>query len=67
MKTRASILMILWTVLLVEPISANLDLTTPYSSCPGKQEVPVQPSCSKSQSSCSKSKSQPADKDENDC
>lgn len=60
MKTRACILMILWTVLLVEPLSANLSIETPYSSCSKKQEV--KPSCSKTK--CDK----PADKeDENDC
>ena len=60
MKTRAFILMVLWTVLLVEPISANLSIKTPYSSCSKKQEV--KPSCSKSK--CDK----PAEKeDENEC
>ena len=60
MKTRACILMILWSVLLVEPLSANLSMKSPYSSCSKKQEV---------ESSCSKSKcSKPADnQEENDC
>jgi hypothetical protein len=68
MKTRAGILMILWTVLLVEPLSANLDIKTPYSSCSMKQEYLLQTPPGKSQSNCSKSKCDiPADKDENDC
>lgn len=61
MKTRACILIVLWTVLLIEPLSANLSIETVYSSfCSKKQE---------SQSSCSKSKcEQPKDDDEeNDC
>ena len=61
MKTRACILIVLWTVLLIEPLSANLNIETVYSSsCSKKQE---------SQSSCSKSKcDQPKDNDEeNDC
>ena len=52
--------MILWSVLLVEPLSANLSIKTPYSSCSKKKEV---------QSSCSKSKcNKPVDNEEqNDC
>ena len=52
--------MILWSVLLVEPLSANLSNKTPYSSCSKKPEV---------KSSCSKSKcNKPSDnKEENDC
>lgn len=76
MKTRASILMILWTVLLIEPLSANLNIKTPYSSCAKTQEVQVQsscsqlpPACAQSLPSCFKSKcDKPADKqEENDC
>lgn len=61
MKTRACILMVLWSVLLIEPLSANLSIKTIYSS-----------SCSKieeSRSSCCKSKcDKPKDnEEENDC
>lgn len=51
--------MILWSVLLIEPLSANLNIKTPYSSsCSKKQKV---------QSSCSKSKcNKPKDKEEKD-
>lgn len=61
MKTRACILIVLWSLLLVEPLSANLNIETVYSSsCSKKQET---------QSSCSKSKCEmPKDnKEENDC
>ena len=60
MKTRAFILMVLWSVLLIEPLSANLSIKTPYSSCSKKQKV---------ESSCSKSKcDKPKDNEEgNDC
>jgi hypothetical protein len=60
MKMRAFTLMILWSILLLEPLSANLNIQTPYSSCSKKEEV---------KSSCSKSKcSKTADnEDENDC
>ena len=52
--------MLLWSVLLIEPLSANLSIQTPYSSCSKKQ---------KAQSSCCKSKcDKPVNKeDENDC
>ena len=59
MKTRACILMVLWSTLLVEPLTANFSIKTAYSS-----------SCSKieeSQSPCSKSKcNKPKDKEEKD-
>jgi hypothetical protein len=61
MKTRACILIVLWSLLLIEPLSANLSIETVYSSsCSNKQ---------KTESSCSKSKcDQPKDNDEeNDC
>ena len=61
MKTRACILMILWSVLLIEPLSASFNIKTPYSSsCTKKQKV---------ESSCSKSKCEkPKDnEEENDC
>ena len=60
MKVRAGILIILWSVLLIEPISANLSIQSPYSSCSKKEKQ--KSSCCKS--SCEK----PADnEDENDC
>ena len=51
--------MILWTALLIEPLSANFSsIKTPYSSCAKKQEA---------KSSCCKSKCEkPADKGEKD-
>ena len=60
MKTRASILMALWSLLLIEPLSANLSINTFYSSCSKQQEV---------ESSCSKSKCDKPqdDSEENDC
>ena len=59
MKVRAYILMLLWTVLLIEPLSANLSIQTPYSSCSNKQTESV---------SCASSCSKPADnEEENDC
>ena len=33
MRARAFILIIIWTILLIEPVSANLDIETVYSSC----------------------------------
>ena len=60
MKIRACILIVLWSVLLIEPLSANFSINSPYSSCSKKEKV---------QSSCSKSKcDQPKDnEEENDC
>src|SRR5215207_7066528 len=46
MKTGASILMVIWGLLLVEPLLANFTIQSPYSSCAEKQKV--QSSCSKS-------------------
>ena len=61
MRTRACILMILWTVLLIEPLSANFDIESVYSSsCAKVEETPS--SCCKS--TCEK----PTDKEEEkDC
>ena len=60
MKTRAYILILIWSILLVEPLSANFNINSPYTSCSKKQEV---------QSSCSKSKcdTQKDNEEENDC
>jgi len=60
MKARACILILIWSILLIEPLSANFSINSPYSSCSKKQEV---------QSSCSKSKcDKPEDnEDEKDC
>ena len=58
MKTRACILTILWTALLIEPLSANFSsIKTAYSSCAEKQET---------KSSCCKSTCEPAEKEEKD-
>jgi hypothetical protein len=60
MKARACILMLLWTVLLIEPLSANLSIQTPYSSCSKKPKA--------ESSSCVSSCSNPAEnEEENDC
>ena len=60
MKTLACILILIWSILLIEPLSVNFSIQSPYSSCSKKQEV--QSSCSKSK--CDKSE---ANNDENDC
>ena len=50
--------MILWTALLIEPLSANFSsIKTAYSSCAEKQEP---------KSSCCKSTCEPAEKEEKD-
>ena len=56
--------MILWTVLLIEPLSANFSIDTVYSSSCSKQQKKQ-----KIESSCSKSKcDKPEDNDEeSDC
>ena len=61
MKTPACILIVLWTVLLIEPLSANLNVETVYSSSYSKKQ--------ESQSSCSKSKCDQSkgNDEENDC
>lgn len=60
MKARACILLLLWSVLLIEPLSANLSIQTPYSSC-SKKEKPQTSGC---RSTCDK----PVDnEDEKDC
>lgn len=60
MKIRACILMVLWSVLLIEPLSANLSIQTPYSSC-SKTQKPKSSSC---KSSCDA----PVEtEDENEC
>ncbi len=65
MKVRACILMILWSTLLIEPLSANFSIKTPYSSCSEKQEV--QSSCSKSKCDQSNSKEKEDDCENNRC
>lgn len=59
MKVRACILIVIWSSLLIEPITANLNINSPYSSCSKQQEI--KPSCSKSR--CDK----PVEDEENDC
>ena len=61
MKTRANILLVLWTVLLVEPLSANLSIKSVYSSPCSKKQKP--------ESSCAKSKcNKPTENDDkNEC
>ena len=50
--------MVIWSLLLVEPILANFSIESPYSSCEERQEL---------QSSCCKSKCEaPAEKEEKD-
>jgi hypothetical protein len=58
MKVRACILILIWSILLIEPLSANFSIKNPYSSCSKKQEV---------QSSCCKSKCEkPVEKEKKD-
>jgi hypothetical protein len=58
MKIRAYIVLIIWGILLFEPVSANFNIETPYSACAKKQKV---------ESSCSKSKCEkPAEEEEKD-
>jgi hypothetical protein len=60
MKARACILILLWSVLLIEPLSANLSIQTPYSSSCSKKENP--------KTSCKSKCEKPADnEDENEC
>lgn len=65
MKVRACILMILWSTLLIEPLSANFSINTPYSSCSKKQEV--QSSCSRSKCDQSNDKEKKDDCENNRC
>ena len=60
MKTRACILIVLWSLLLMEPLSANLSIETIYSSSCSKK--PKIESCC--QSKCDQSKDSD---EENDC
>ena len=63
MKFRACLLLIIWSTLLLEPLSANFSsIKSLYSSCSKKQKV--QSSCSKTKSKCDKPKS---DDEEKDC
>jgi len=65
MKFRASILMLLWSILLIEPLSANFSIKTPYSSCSKKQELRA--SCSKSKCNQSNDKEKEDDCENNRC
>lgn len=60
MKEKACILLVLWALLLVEPLSANLSIQSPYSACSKEQ---------KPESSCSMTSCDDAadSNDENDC
>jgi hypothetical protein len=61
MKARAYMVLILWCIVLVEPVTANLPVESTYSSCADMKKA--EPSCAAS--TCDK----PADKEEedNDC
>ena len=60
MKIRACILLLIWSTLLTEPLSANFSIQSPYSSCSKKVEV--------QSSSCESKCNKPKDKEEeNDC
>lgn len=60
MKIAAAILFITWCLLLLEPLSANLDMASNYSSCAGEQET--------GSSCCSSSCELPAEEEEEeDC
>lgn len=60
MKTRACILLVLWSTLLIEPLSANFNIESVYSVCAKKQKM---------QSSCCKSKCEKQEnkKEKKDC
>ena len=60
MKTGTCLLIVVWSLLLVEPLLANFSIESPYSSCAEEQAV---------QSSCCKSKcdAPPEDEEKNDC
>lgn len=60
MKAGACILMAIWSLLLIEPLFANLNKKTSYSSCSEKQKL--RSSCSTSK--CNKPK---ADENNNNC
>ena len=65
MKARAYILILIWTILLIEPVTANLDIETVYSSCAQQSGCSIQ---QMTESSCTKSKSDPdTNEDEQDC
>jgi len=65
MKARACILIVIWSTLLIEPLSANFSIKTPYSSCSKKQKV--QSSCSKSKGDKSTDKETKDDCENNRC
>ena len=64
MKILACILIVLWSVLLIEPLSANFSINSPYSSCSKEK---VQSSCSKSKCDTQKDKEEENDCEENRC
>jgi len=67
MKLAASILLLVWTVLLVEPGFANYAMKAEASSCTKKYKT-VEPTCSKSKCSKPESTKVPADsKEDKDC
>ena len=65
MKTRACILMILWTVLLVEPLSANFSINSIYTSCAKVEKT--KSSCCKSSCEKPKEKEEKDDCEDNGC
>jgi hypothetical protein len=67
MQVRAYILLWLWSLLLLEPLSANLSIVSMYSLCLEKQKTCSRNEESKS-SCCSKTSCDlPDNKEENDC
>lgn len=60
MKARACILIMIWSMLLIEPATANFNIESNYSAC--KKSKKTSSSCS--QSSCDNSDDR---EDENDC
>jgi len=66
LKAGACILIILWAILLAEPLLDNFNVKSPYSKCSKPQ--PKEPSCSK-KSTCSKedNKEEKNDCEKNDC
>ena len=65
MKIRACILIVIWSTLLIEPLSANFSIKTVYSSCSEKQKVPS--SCCNSKCNKTKDKESKDDCENNRC
>jgi hypothetical protein len=67
MKIRACILLALWSVLLIEPLSASLSARSVYSSSCSKKQKKIKSACSKSKCDMSKDSEEKNDCKENRC